>query len=274
MSERYAVIGHPVGHSLSPFMQRAAFDQAAIAATYQALDIAPEALPSWVGEGADDLAGFNVTIPHKRAITPLLADLTEDARATGAVNTVARESNALVGHNTDVEGFDRALAAFGEVCGGEALVLGAGGAASAVVRVLDRRGYRVWVAARRPESAQSLVAPERAVDLTATRVLDLVASADVLVNATPLGMDAFPGLSPLPPHVEPQIGTIAIDLVYGRQTPFLEIAKRTGCRTQDGLEMLVHQGAAAFRFWTGREPDIDVMRAACTHRLEVACFAS
>ena len=268
MTDRYVVIGFPIAHSLSPAMQAAAFRAAALDASYDKIEIEPSALENWLISVAPRLDGFNVTIPHKRAIAPHLDEIADDAAVTGAVNTVVRRGDRLTGFNTDVAGFDQAL---GDAAGENALVFGSGGAARAVVLVLRRRGMRVTVVSRsHPPDIGG-----RAVNYDDPALLGLVASADLLVNATPLGMAQYPHSSPLPVDAAPRPGALAFDLVYGRPTPFLQQAQAAGCETRDGLEMLVRQGAAAFRLWTGLDPAVDVMRAACLDALkEAACSVS
>lgn len=268
----FAVIGDPIEHSLSPRMQIAAFDAAHLSGTYQALRVTAGELAgtvAWLRRNR--YRGFNVTIPHKRTIVPLLDRVHQSARTTGAVNTVAREDDELVGHNTDIEGFDMALSVLaGSDWSGPALVFGAGGAARAVVVALAKRGCRIAVSNRTPEAIPALAAqvgyaisPVRGAD----ECVAAVAKADLLVNATALGMGNLARLSPLPAGARFRPGTFAIDLVYGNETPFMRTARDGGCRVQDGVEMLVRQGAAAFQIWTGVEPDIAAMRAACRARL-------
>jgi shikimate dehydrogenase len=295
--DRYAVIGDPIDHSLSPELQRAAFRAAGIDATYERIRVARSELSSALRALRDrGYRGFNVTVPHKQDVMSLLDDLDSGAVQVGAVNTVVRRGNRLVGHNTDIDGFSAALDALRldrPVL--RATVLGAGGAARAVVAVLVRRDVSVTVLNRTPDRAarlagdlESLSKPVgaareppsrppsggfRKAPLDGVHVSELgaaeaaLARCDLLVNATSLGMGDYANQSPLPDNVSIPPETMVIDLVYGRETPFLQMARRSGCRVQDGIEMLVAQGAAAFRLWTGVNPDIGIMRHACLDRL-------
>ena len=270
-----ALIGHPVAHSISPHFQQAAFDALALPFRYEAWDTPPEQLPASVAQlRHPDHAGANVTVPHKEAIASLLDRVDEAARATGAVNVIYREGGALAGSNTDIAGFSQALRLEGglDVRGARAGVLGAGGAARAVVYALLRDGAaRVWVHNRTPARAAALVAAlspnERRVAVTSGDPGDPrspLQHCDVLINCTTLGMAHGPGA--LDAYLrESQIptGIVVCDLVANpTRTPLLARAEARGCRTLGGLPMLVRQGAAAFTFWTGREAPLDVMFAA------------
>jgi shikimate dehydrogenase len=279
--ERFAVIGDPITHSLSPGMQNAAFNAAGIGAYYEAVHVAPAGLGSWIERSRQTpYRGFNVTIPHKETIVPYLDAVEPVAAALEAVNTVVNRNGSLHGYNTDVPGFAAALACVElNVRGHEAAVFGSGGAARAVVFALVEAGAEVTVINRDPARAHALVrameARLRVVPLRGAEALGIIQRTDILVNATPLGMADFASLSPLPAETELQPGTLVIDLVYGRRTPLLAHAEACGCRTLDGLEMLVQQGAASFRIWTGLEPDLSVMREACRVPQEVKpCSAS
>lgn len=271
--DRYAVIGDPVAHSLSPAMHNAAFRAAGIDGRYEALAVAPQNLRGAMERlRTGGFKGLNVTVPHKQAVGALVDHLAPAARAVGAVNTIVIETGTLSGHNTDVEGFDAALQCAGiDVRGERAVVFGTGGAARAVLQALALRGAQSIVVSRSSERARRLAAQMAgsAQPLAAghPRLRAVVDRALLVVNATPLGMDEFPARSPLPAGVELTPPTVAFDLVYGRRTPFLEQAAGNGCLAVDGLEMLVRQGAASFGLWTGTEADIGVMRAACIDAL-------
>jgi shikimate dehydrogenase len=206
------------------------------------------------------MAGLNVTMPHKADAAAACDDLSPDSAALGAVNTVVIDADRgrLAGHNTDGEGFLRALADEGvSPAGGRALVLGAGGAARAIGRALGNAGTSVTVAARRLERAReaAALASGHGVQLADAPVEDF----DVIVNATPLGMQ---GESPPIDTARLQPGQFVYDTVYPAETPLLAAARTRGVGCAGGLGMLVHQGALAFRLWTGCEPPLDVMRAA------------
>ncbi len=296
--ERFAVIGDPVEHSLSPAMHNAALRAAGIDAGYGALRLAPHEL----GAGVERLRrrgyrGFNVTVPHKEAMFDYVDRVARSAAEVAAINTVICNGGVLEGHNTDSSGFVAALELHGlDVQGAKAVVFGAGGAARGVVHALLQLGSQVTVVNRTVEKARKLardlgpaspvLGPAPVVVLAADdpAVTPAIQRTQLLVNATTLGMShlasAGPSAgdagSPLPPGVDLLPRTVVVDLIYGRQTPFLQHAAACGCRSIDGLEMLVQQGAESFRFWTGVEPDVDVMREACLRELaEVrTCSAS
>lgn len=274
MTRRAFLLAHPAGHSLSPRMHGAAFRALGLDATYEALDVPPERLGDVVGGFRHDpsFLGANVTTPHKLAVREHLDELSESAAAVGAVNTVVPRDGRLVGDNTDVAGFTAALEGAGyRPGGGHAVLLGAGGAANAVAYALCRQAVPTVVVSRRPEAAAELVSALRPV----VRILEVAAlddlprvlrGAELLVNATTVGMVGGPDPAGLP--LAADVGllpehALVNDLVYNpRVTPLLAAAAERGLRTVDGLPMLVEQGAAAFRMWTGVEPPLDVMRAA------------
>ena len=282
--ERFAVIGDPVAHSLSPAMHNAALRAAGIDASYGALRIEQSDL----SKGVELLRergywGFNVTVPHKVAIRAYVDRLAQSAADVGAINTVVRRQASLEGHNTDVPGFMAALRIAGvDVSGRRAVVFGAGGAGLGVVCALQRLGAHAVLVSRTPEKARSMSGTiGGTTELTALaaadpRVAIAISEAVLVVNATPLGMDHLPSTSPLPPGVELWPPTVAFDLIYGRETSFLREAAARGCPTLDGLEMLVQQGAESFRLWTGVEPEVGLMREACLNELKEreTCSAS
>ena len=264
------VIGDPVAHSLSPALHNAAFEALG-------LDWIYVAFPVPRGHGADavaavsalGLAGLNVTMPHKEDVAGACDELTEDAAALRSVNTVAAlPDGRALGDSTDGPGFLDALSDDGiDVAGQAVLVLGAGGAARAVVLALGRAGASVSVAARRPDAAEAaaLLAPgARAVPIGAVDS----APYSLVVNATPLGMSAA---DPLP--VEPQTlhpDQAVVDLVYHpAETPLLTAARGKGALAANGLGMLLHQAARSFTLWTGESAPLDAMRAAVTAALGV-----
>lgn len=249
----YAILGDPVGHSLSPIFQNAAFQAAGIEAEYVPLPTQADFLPDAIERiRRGILAGANVTIPHKRAVLPLCDELTEEARAVKAVNWLGMEGGKLVGHNTDLLGFTRALQEANiQVSGRMAAVFGAGGAARAAVLALLRMGAsRVVVGARRSEEGTLLAA-----ELGATAILPMglsaarttAMSADVIVSAVPPGA----WLDVAPPVIAQD--SWLIDLSYDpRGTPAERWAINKGVRALNGISMLLHQGALSFERWTGR----------------------
>ncbi len=271
MTKRVVLIGHPVAHSLSGAMQQAAFDAAGIDATYELWDRAPIQLADAIDEvRSDAFLGANVTIPHKERVVPMIDKLTEEAQATGAVNTLTREGRRLVGHNTDVPGF---AAALDKLVGRQkmpraAVVLGAGGGARAVVYGLVRAGFqRIIVFNRHLHRAEGLVkffARSAAhMDLKAmpwheSIIESELAKTKVLINATSIGLTA--DVSPIPAEVL-TADLLVLDLIYNR-TRLLRDAEAVGAVANDGETMLLHQGAAAFSLWTGQPAPLEVMGAA------------
>ncbi len=271
MTKRVVLIGHPVAHSLSGAMQQAAFDHLEIDARYELWDRLPAQLAETVAElRGEDILGANVTIPHKERVAQLMDRQTDEAHATGAVNTLTREGKKLVGHNTDVAGFKVALDRLvgRQKMPRQAVVLGAGGGARAVVYGLIREGFqRVVVFNRHLHRGEQMVKhfgrsashmDLRAMPWHESIIEAELAKAKVLVNATSIGLDD--DTSPIPAEIlTPDL--LVLDLIY-RQTRLLRDAAAAGCATADGELMLLHQGAAAFTLWTGQPAPIEVMHEA------------
>ena len=268
MTRLYGVIGHPIGHSLSPAMHTAALRALHLDACYGAFEVPPRflrpMLHAFTLAGVD---GLNVTVPLKEAVLPLLDCVDRTAQAMGAVNTVVIRSWRTTGYNTDGTGFRLALKELGwRARPARAVLLGAGGAARAVAWELARAaGIRLTIANRHVKRAERLArwlsaqrprAHIKAVPLGKVALKEV----DLLVNATTVGMrssDGYPvDLAALSKE------TLVYDLVYSRQTPLVRAARRRGCVAANGLSMLLYQGAESFRLWTHREPPIDAMRKA------------
>ena len=263
---RLGVIGDPVAHSLSPALHQPALDELGIAATYERWHTAASDIPERIrGLRAPDVLGASVTVPHKIAVMALLDEISATALRAGAVNTIVNRDGRLFGDNTDIYGFGVTVA---EALAGErpktALVLGAGGAARAVVLALEDAGIaEIVVANRDVDRAAKLAsdlapAPVRAAELNDAVLAEELPRAGILVNATSLGWHA----GEMPIAVEwldllPDEAVVA-DLTY-RDTDLLIAAAERGLRTADGLPMLVHQGARAFTLWTGRAAPMGTM---------------
>jgi shikimate dehydrogenase len=261
---RAVLFAHPAGHSVSPAMHRAAFAAAGLAGSYEALDVPPADLPAAVARlRAPPWWGANVTVPHKTAVVALLDELTPAARRLGAVNTIVRSGDRLIGDNTDLPGFGLALADLRlPLAGARVVVVGAGGAARAVVASLADAGARIALHNRGRARAEALVA---ALELPQVVLLDdadvagAVEACDLLVQTTTVGMAGGPEGSPLPPGVLPMRGAV-VDLVYRpARTPLIAAAQAAGLTVQNGLPMLVHQGARSFEAWTGVAAPLDAM---------------
>jgi shikimate dehydrogenase len=255
-----AVIGDPISHSLSPVIFNAAFQAAGLDWVFVAHQVpAGETARALDGVRAMGIAGLSVTMPHKDAAFAAVDEVTAEARVLGAVNCVENRDGYLVGHNTDGAGLIAALAAEGvPVDGQRCVVLGAGGAARSVIAALARAGSEVTVVNRsadRARAAAALAGERGRVGEQAD-----VASASIVVNATSVGMGGE-GLVVPADLLSP--AQAVVDLVYHPvETPLLTAARARGARAIDGVGMLVHQGALAFRLWTGVEPPIEVMNGA------------
>lgn len=258
----FGILGYPLSHSRSPAMHRAGFREAGIEAGYQAWPVAPEDLRRVVaGLRLLPVTGFNVTIPHKETIIPLLDGLDEEARRLGAVNTVKRDPDGrLIGYNTDSTGFMESLGE--EVSGRTVLVLGAGGAARAVVGGLVAAGARVVVAAREGEKSLRLTEELGGETLPWEERESFLADCHLLVNATPVGQMPRAAETPIDLATMGSGGTVA-DLVYNPlETRLLREARQRALRTVDGLGMLVAQGAHAWRIWLDRDGPRAAFRSA------------
>lgn len=257
------VIGWPVRHSRSPAIHNAGFVAAELDWRFLALPVAPGRAPDAVrGMRALGIEGLSVTMPHKAAVIAALDALSSDATVLGAVNCIHRDGERLVGDNTDGGGFVDSLRLDEgiDVSGRRCLVLGAGGAARAVVRALAGAGADdVAVVARRADAAGDAAALAGTVGRVAA--IEDLAQADLAVNATPVGMGDDVGLA-FDPTVLPDHGVV-VDLVYHpADTPLLAGARAAGRPAVGGLGMLVHQAARAFSSWTGVDAPLDAMRAA------------
>lgn len=268
------LLGYPLGHSVSPAMHAAALGEAGLTGwEYLARPVPPRQLAEAAARlRAPDCAGANVTVPHKQTILPLLDGLTPVAAAIGAVNTIVKREGRLLGHNTDSAGFLADLYAHDVALGRRpALVLGAGGAARAVVAACAGVGARVRVLARRRAQAEQLsdLAPVELFDWTPLGFLQASDGVALIANTTPLGMTGqtageSPWLAgtPFPPDA------FVYDLVYNPPETQLVLETRAkGLRAATGLGMLVEQGALAFEQWTGRAAPRAAMRRAAEQAL-------
>ena len=236
--KHFALIGFPLGHSLSASYFAEKFSREGIDAEYSPLPIerVEEVLPH-----CEILSGFNVTIPHKQAIMPYLAAISDEAQAIGAVNCVKVTAEGLVGYNTDVVGIRKSLEDV-MLKGAKALVLGTGGASKAVQYVLREGGAEVAVVSRQATPNNITYS-----DITA----EFLAEIDIIVNTTPLGM--FPNVDNAPelPYSALSAKHTLFDCVYNpRQTKFLQLGAEQGARTIDGMTMFIAQAEASWEIWT------------------------
>ncbi|OYD07614.1 shikimate dehydrogenase [Paludifilum halophilum] len=267
-TEKTGLIGHPIGHSKSPEMMNEAFRAKGLSYLYLACDVAPESLADAVqGMRALGFRGWNVTIPHKVAIMDLLDHVEESAREIGAVNTVVREGDRLIGTNTDGEGYIRSLLRETglDPTSQRVLILGAGGAARAVGYALARAGVQEIIIANRTESKAERLASHLSRWALCrwarwTELGDTVRKATLLVQTTSVGM--HPDIEAIP--IDPSLlhaGMTVSDLVYHpRETKLLQEARARGAAVHFGAGMLLYQAALAFQRWTGREAPVEQMR--------------
>ncbi len=255
----YCLIGSPVAKSLSPILHNTAFENLGLNAVYTAFCVedlaaviqAVRALP---------IRGVSITIPHKTAVIPYLDDLDPTARAMGAVNTIYWKGNVLTGANTDGLGAVLALKERTNLSGRRCLVLGAGGAARSIAFALKAEGCPVAITNRTEDKGKAL-ARELHVDWVPFDEFP-AARADVLIQATSVGMYPDIETSLVPRHVLPSF-PVVMDIVYKPlETKLLREAREAGCLTVDGLNMLTYQAAAQLRLWTGKEPPVSALRRA------------
>jgi shikimate dehydrogenase len=273
------IIGDPVDHSLSPVLHNAALAALDLDWVYLAFPVSRgEVGPAMVGFRALGLAGLSVTMPHKAAVAGVVDRLSVTGERLGAVNTVVRRGVELVGESTDGDGFVAALRTDEgwDPAGRRCVVLGAGGAARAVILALaDAGAASVAVVGRRPESVAAAVALAGAVGQVGS--IEAVEEAELIVNATPVGMagsdvtsigGAGTGFSSgdLPFDLDPGrlgVGQLVVDLIYAPPTTaLLDAARQSGATPVNGLGTLIHQAARQFRLWTGMDPPLEVMSAA------------
>ena len=283
------VMGWPVEHSLSPQMHNAALAALGLNHCYVPLAVAPERLRDAVaGLRALDFVGCNVTVPHKQAVREYMQEISEEAQAVGAVNTLVRRGDGWAGYNSDVPGFLATLANTrfapttateeGFECRGKrTLILGAGGAARGIIYALARSGATVVIVNRTPSRAEALAremsllfpgAALEALPLTPAALKKEAETAHLLVNTTTVGMwpetahSLWPDELAYPPHLT------LFDLIYNPlRTRLIAQAEAAGARTISGLKMLVYQGAFSFRWWFGVMPPVDVMYQVCLNEL-------
>lgn len=278
------LIGHPLGHSLSPKIHIAALKACGLQGNYSLFPIQPDDRQGLkdllVRVRSGEIHGLNITIPHKQTVIPFLDELTQTARAIGAVNTIYLREDKLIGDNTDASGFlidlkkiladDRSkivnrkpLLSKVEA---SAIVLGAGGSARAVVYALLSDGWNVTIAARRLEQAQALADSFTNCQLQITNFINLptfqFSTFNLIVNTTPLGMYPNMEQSPLPENVMLPPDVIVYDLVYNPlETKLVREAKAKSCHAVTGLGMLIEQAALSFELWTGYNPPRDILYA-------------
>lgn len=268
--KNFGIIGYPVGHSLSPHMYRVAFDEAGFV-NYNYIPLQVHAGKLFMAIEAIkgfDFRGVNVTIPHKTMVLNFIDALDSDAMIIGAVNTIVNDGGILTGYNTDVSGFLASLAEANFLPEGcNAVVLGAGGAARAILWGLcKKRAEFIAIGARNPQKAQKLATDflsygqVEGFDWNSDEFKEMLQTADILINTTPLGM--FPNVDDMPPvdlKLLPE-GVLVYDIVYNpAETKFLKTARELGYPTLSGLSMLLLQAKESYRLFTGEIPDMYIM---------------
>jgi len=267
------VIGDPIEHTMSPAIHNAAFEKLGLDYAYLPFRVKSEELGKAIeGMRALNIRGLNVTIPHKVTVIPFLDELDSLAERIGAVNTIVNNDGVLKGYNTDASGFLHALLEKNiEPEGKNAIILGAGGASRAISFILAERKANLVIVNRRLELdwAQELARKisevfgkeTKALELNEENLAEIMGNADILINATSVGMSPNTNETPLPPHLlKPNL--IVFDIVYNPiKTRLLAGAERAGAQTISGVDMLVWQGALAFEKWTGVNAPVEVMRA-------------
>jgi shikimate dehydrogenase len=268
---KYAVLGWPIKHSVSPQMQGAAFAALGIPATYEKIAVAPQDLLALVQRlRSENYAGWNVTVPHKEGIISCLDEIDTEARIANSVNTVVNRDGRLLGYSTDGYGLATAIQeSFGIALPGRYFAFsGAGGAARATAVYFARQGAaRLTLINRTLAKAEAIAAivAETAPQCVVTclspdadgPIGKALAECDVLIQSTSLGLHSDDPM-PLNPELIPP-ATAVMEMIY-RQTPLLQAAAKRGCCIADGRGMLLHQGALSFEIWTGQKAPVEIMR--------------
>ena len=272
------VIGYPVEHSSSPAMHNAALARTELDFAYLPFAVPPDRVAEVpVAMRTLGIRGLNVTVPHKVAVMEGLDEISEEARAIGAVNTIANRDGHLTGYNTDAEGVIASLRADGglDVLPEAVALLGAGGAARAILYALlqAKEVEEITLLNRTLEKAEALAADldpgSRRVRVATPGTGAAVREAGLLINATSVGMHPEPEASPLPDPSVLHDRLTVLDIVYKpRRTRLLAQAEEAGAATVDGLGMLVHQGARAFEIWTGVPAPVEEMKQALLRQVE------
>jgi shikimate dehydrogenase len=271
------VIGDPIEHSMSPKMHNAALIALNLDYVYLAFRIHASELEQSVNAFRMlKIQGINVTIPHKVKIIPFLDEIDETARKIGAINTIKNENGKLYARNTDGEGAVKALLNAGiELNEKKIVILGCGGSARAISFEIAKYGASITILNRSKESLDELyqhlksyyTSPIKRDLLSTPNAQSYIHKADILINTTPVGMIPNIQQTPIPKTwLHPKL--FVFDIVYNPlETQLLKCARNMGCRTLDGLEMLVNQGALAFEWWTGKSPDKKLMRKVAEEHL-------
>jgi shikimate dehydrogenase len=273
----FGVVGHPIQHSLSPLMHSAAFKELGLNYSYSAFDVERTDLKSFLDScRGGDFLGVNVTIPYKVDVIKYLDVLDGNVKLFDAVNTIKFEDKIMLGYNTDGLGCVRALEeADVTVRGRRVLILGAGGASRAIAFQCALEGAEIAISNRTRDKAIKLAKEIRerldkrilVVNFSDRSLKDIISTTDILINTTSIGMYPRMRRSPIAADVLSKELTV-MDIIYNPvETQLLRNAKRLGCKTVDGVEMFVHQGAESLKIWLDVKPPLDVMRKAVLEKL-------
>ncbi|MHA2429519.1 MAG: shikimate dehydrogenase [Promethearchaeota archaeon] len=264
------VIGHPIEHSMSPIMHNAAIQDLGLDYLYMAFDVPPNKLKEAIkGLKTLNIKGINVTLPHKENAIEFIDKVDEIAQKIGAINTIKNEDGFLIGRNTDAEGAKKALLDAGfEIDGKKVVLIGAGGAAKAISYSLASNTDKITIINRSEDRAKILVSEMKSkmdLNIESKKYSEIIlkeeiSNADILINATPVGMFPTIGISPVSKKIL-HSDLFVFDLIYNPlETQLIRDSKEIGCQTLSGLDMLVNQGALAFGWWTNRKPNLDLMK--------------
>lgn len=273
-TKKFAVIGHPIGHTMSPFIHNRLFELSGIEAEYTKLDIAPENLADEYKNVLSKLDGYNITIPHKQNIIPLIDEIDEKAKMYGSVNTVANINGVAKGYTTDPDGFLKALDAAGIVLDGRVVILGCGGVARTMAYEVVLKGLPLLFAVRKEdvEIAKALCGEientVKGAKVSFCLIDELSGDIDVLVNATPLGMFPKVDVQPVSDSVINRCASV-FDAVYNPlETVLIQKALANGAKAVGGMSMLVWQAVVAHEKWDGSVYDKDDIAKLCIDSAE------
>ncbi|MBR2109077.1 MAG: shikimate dehydrogenase [Ruminococcus sp.] len=272
--KRFAVIGHPIGHTMSPFIHKRLFELAGISAEYGVLDIAPEALKSDYNSVLKELDGYNITIPHKQSIIPLIDEIDSKAKLYGSVNTVLNRDGKAKGFTTDPDGFLKALEYARIPLSGRVVILGCGGAARTMAYEAALAGAKLEFAVREQsvEKAEKLAREIKTAvktdDIKCVDVKNLSGDIKTLINATPVGMSPNTEYQPVSDSQLEKCENV-FDAIYNPlETRLIGKAKANGSRAEGGMSMLVWQAVVSHRHWDGSTYDVKDIEKLCADAYE------
>ncbi len=273
-TKRYAVIGHPIGHTMSPFIHKRLFELSGIDARYGALDISPDNLTAEYADTLKKLDGYNITIPHKQNIIPLLDEIDDKARLYGSVNTVRNLDGSAKGFTTDPDGFLKALEYANIPLEGRVVILGCGGAARTMAYEAALRGACLEFAVREKsllkaqKLADEITSAVKNADVKCLNVKDLSGDVNTLINATPVGMSPNTDCQPIEDNKLKNCANV-FDAIYNPlETALIKKAKANGSNAEGGMSMLVWQAVVAHKHWDGSDYDVSDVEKLCADAYE------